>query len=76
MALLGDGSLQGSWWNGTTTESVSQISLKSGPASTNFTTIAMTLNAVFYGISNDTILEYSLDTSDPSTLTYVGQVYP
>lgn len=51
------------------------IEFASGP-STHFSSIAATIDATFYGISNDTILEYQVDSLDPSVLNYVGVVYP
>lgn len=54
---------------------ISSFKFNSGPE-TNFTAIAMTPDAMFYGISNNQILEYSLDQSDPSNFNYVGTVFP
>lgn len=50
--------------------------LFSGGPDQTISAIAMTLDAMFYAISEDTILEYSIDPSSPSNLTYVGQVFP
>ncbi|KAH8659836.1 hypothetical protein BX600DRAFT_551393 [Xylariales sp. PMI_506] len=73
--LLDDGTLRGSWMNGSQVTAIPTITLEGGSA-TNFSTVAMTLDSMVYGIYNDTVLEYSVDTSDPSILHYVGQVYP
>lgn len=54
---------------------ISSFKFNSGPE-TNFTAIAMTPDAMFYAISNNEILEYELDTSDPSNFNYVGTVFP
>lgn len=54
---------------------ISSFQFNSGPDA-NFTAIAMTPDAMFYGISNGEVLEYSLDTSDPSKFNYVGRVFP
>lgn len=55
---------------------ISTFNFNSGP-SDNFTAIAMSPDAMFYGITSDgDILEYSLDTTDPSTFNYVSTVFP
>lgn len=74
MFLKSDGSITGQII-GQNNRSISTIEIEGGP-SVNFTTIATTLDAMLYGISNDTIFEYSISQSDPSVLTYVGTVYP
>ncbi|XDG03741.1 hypothetical protein ABKA04_003356 [Annulohypoxylon sp. FPYF3050] len=75
LSLLQGGSIKGNHWDGKTMNSISSFNFKSGP-DTNFTSIAMTPDAMFYGISNNQIVEYSLDTTDPSTFNYVGVVFP
>ncbi|KAI0843613.1 hypothetical protein F5Y06DRAFT_255367 [Hypoxylon sp. FL0890] len=75
IALLQGGTIQGNYWNGTQMNSLSSFKFNSGPEN-NFTAIAMSPDAMFYGISNDEILEYSLDTTDPSNFNYVGRVFP
>ncbi|KAI2467463.1 hypothetical protein F4781DRAFT_433350 [Annulohypoxylon bovei var. microspora] len=75
IALLQGGTIQGNHWDGTTMNSISDFKFNSGPDN-NFTSIAMTPDAMFYGISNNEIIEYSLDTTDPSTFNYVGKVFP
>jgi hypothetical protein len=75
LALLDDGTVKGSWWDDKTHTALPSITFDGGPAA-NFSTFAMTVDATLYGISNDTILEYSVDTADPSIFHYVGQVYP
>ncbi|KAK6084563.1 hypothetical protein SCUP234_03352 [Seiridium cupressi] len=72
-ALLADGTMRGTWWQDVADQNVlSSISLNGGPAA-NFTAIAMTLDAMFYGVSGDEIHEYGVDTSDPAKLNYVGR---
>ncbi|KAK0762499.1 hypothetical protein N5P37_005315, partial [Trichoderma harzianum] len=48
----------------------------SGGPTNQFSSIASTTDAMFYGIFNDTIIEYSVDTESQSTFHYVGVVYP
>ncbi|KAI6093034.1 hypothetical protein F4821DRAFT_223798 [Hypoxylon rubiginosum] len=75
IALLQGGGVQGNHWDGKQMNAISSFKFNSGPE-TNFTAIAMTPDAMFYGISNNQILEYSLDQSDPSNFNYVGTVFP
>ncbi|KAI0385534.1 hypothetical protein F5Y04DRAFT_187349 [Hypomontagnella monticulosa] len=75
IALVEGGDIQGNHWDGKQMTDVGEFKFNSGPE-TNFTAIAMSPDAMFYGISNDEILEYSLDTSDPSNFNYVGRVFP
>ncbi|XXG97448.1 hypothetical protein Hte_003749 [Hypoxylon texense] len=75
IALLQGGRIQGNHWDGKQMSAISSFKFNSGPE-TNFTAIAMTPDAMFYAVSNNEILEYSLDTSDPSNFNYVGTVFP
>ncbi|KAI1106386.1 hypothetical protein F4804DRAFT_301109 [Jackrogersella minutella] len=75
IGLFEGGAIQGNHWDGSAMNSISSFKFNSGPA-TNFTAIAMSPDAMFYGISNNEILEYSLDTADPTSFNYVGQVFP
>jgi hypothetical protein len=75
IVLMDDGKLKGSQWNSDNTTALSSITFEGGPTA-NFSAIAMTMDAMLYGVSNDTILEYSLDASDASLFHYVGQIYP
>ncbi|KAI1085353.1 hypothetical protein F5B20DRAFT_518010 [Whalleya microplaca] len=76
LVLLSNGTVAGCLLNGTEVTNIYQpIKFPSGP-STNFTSIATTLDASFYGISNGEILEYHIDPSNPSVLSYVGVVFP
>ncbi|KAI5917977.1 hypothetical protein F4810DRAFT_609918 [Camillea tinctor] len=75
LALLVNGTVSGTHWDGSQMNTLSSIEFNQGP-DVNFTAIAMTTDAMFYGISNDEILEYSVDQTNPSTLNYVSTVYP
>ncbi|KAI1632288.1 hypothetical protein F4809DRAFT_105374 [Biscogniauxia mediterranea] len=75
LALLVNGTVEGTHWDGSQMNALSSIEFNQGP-DVNFTAIAMTTDAMFYGISNDEILEYSVDQTNPSTLNYVSTVYP
>jgi len=72
LSLSDDGSLQGVRTDGVSTK----MSLLGGPEGVKFTAIALTLDAQFYGISGDEIQEWKLDTTDPSILHYVGNIWP
>jgi hypothetical protein len=78
MTLLDDQTLRGTWWQGGGTKTaLNSITLDgSGPSNPKFSAIAMTLDEHFYGIVDDEVHEYTVDDTDPSTLHYVGQVYP
>ncbi|KAI1139904.1 hypothetical protein F5Y05DRAFT_335528 [Hypoxylon sp. FL0543] len=75
IALLQGGQIQGNHWDGKQMNAISSFKFNSGPEN-NFTAIAMSPDAMFYGISNDEVLEYSVDTNDPSNFNYVGRVFP
>jgi hypothetical protein len=74
--LLSNGTMRGTWWDVDSTTSLNTITLSGAPDNVNFTNIAMTDDAVLFGVSGDEILEFSVDDSDPSTLHYVGKVFP
>lgn len=79
ITLLDDGTLRGTWWQGTGSQNaLSTITLdgSGAPSNPQFSAIAMTLDARFYGIVDDAVHEYEVDGTDPSTMHYVGQVYP
>ncbi|KAI1084895.1 hypothetical protein F5B20DRAFT_568172 [Whalleya microplaca] len=76
LALLQGGNIQGSYYNGKQMNTISSFEFNNGPSDVNFTAIAMSADAMFYGISGSKILEYSLDTSDPSKFNYVSTVFP
>lgn len=74
--LLNNGTLHGTWWDNSTSTTLSSITLDGAPENVNHTSIVMTYDAVLYGISNDQILEFTVDDSNPSKLHYVAIVYP
>ncbi|KAI0010547.1 hypothetical protein F4779DRAFT_627118 [Xylariaceae sp. FL0662B] len=76
LALLQGGELQGSYWNGRQMNTISSFEFNGGPSGVNFTAIAMSSDAMLYGISGNKVLEYSLDTADPSKFNYVSTVFP
>ncbi|KAI0479338.1 hypothetical protein GGR56DRAFT_634538 [Xylariaceae sp. FL0804] len=78
LALLANGTLVGSHWDGTDLRALDDgISFSGGPGGDgpSFSAIAMTADAMFYGIAGGAVLEYALDTADPSTFNYVGEVF-
>ena len=75
LALLEGGQMSGVHYDGDDLNSIDKINFSGGPER-NFTAITMTYDATLYAISNDEILEYSVDTSFPSNLRFVGKVFP
>ncbi|KAI1477654.1 hypothetical protein F4774DRAFT_388154 [Daldinia eschscholtzii] len=75
VSLSMDGGLRGARWDGETYNAIPDIKFVDGE-STNFSAIAMTTDATFYGISDDQIWEYTVDTGDPSTFRFASKVYP
>lgn len=75
LALLDGGEMAGSHYDGSKMNSLSEINFSGGP-DRDFEAISMTTDAMLYAISNDEILEYSVDTSFPSNLRFVGKVFP
>ncbi|KAI1851745.1 hypothetical protein JX265_010979 [Neoarthrinium moseri] len=76
---MSDGTMKGVWWDGSSNASMHQlqkITFDGGPATTNFSAIAFTLDTMFYGITGDEIHEYSVDSSNAAILHHVGRVYP
>lgn len=76
LALLPNGTVSGMWWSGTHFESIQSFNFNGGPSSVNFTAISATEEAMFYGISNDEVLQYEPDPEDLFSFKYVGRVYP
>ncbi|KAI1079688.1 hypothetical protein F5B20DRAFT_543246 [Whalleya microplaca] len=74
-ALSTDNKIRATMSAGGQFTSFSEITFGQG-GPTNFSAIAMTTDAMFYGISGDEVWEYAVDTSDPSVFTSVGKVYP
>lgn len=75
LAFLSNGTVTGSRYDGEKTTLIPKITFSQDPPA-KFSSVAMTTDAMLYGITNDQILEYSVDSSDPSKLNYVGKVFP
>ncbi|RYP91209.1 hypothetical protein DL770_002686 [Monosporascus sp. CRB-9-2] len=75
VGLLDGGELSASHYDGSGFNSIDTINFSGGPER-NFTAISMTADGMLYAISSDEILEYSVDTSNPSNLRFVGRVFP
>ncbi|KAI5864020.1 hypothetical protein GGS23DRAFT_479023 [Durotheca rogersii] len=75
IALLQGGNILGRHFDGQKMNSISNFQFLPGPRP-DFTAIAMSPDAMFYGIANDEVLEYRLDQSDPSKFNFVGRVFP
>lgn len=75
IALSNDGSVDAARWDGEEYSSIPEITFAQGQ-STSFSAIATTTDAMFYGIADDQIWEYTINTSDPSTFIFVGKIYP
>lgn len=73
LTLLPGGTMSGQWVTADSAKSSFDIILSGGPT-TNFSAIATTLDT-FYGISNDQILQYSIQ-SQSDTLQYGCVLYP
>ncbi|KAI1391496.1 uncharacterized protein F4822DRAFT_396925 [Hypoxylon trugodes] len=74
LALLPNGTVTALWWGGHFT-SIPSINFRGGPT-VNFTAISTSEDAMFYGISNDEVLQYAPDESNLFSFVYVGRVYP
>lgn len=74
LTLSNDGSVDAARWDENEYSSIPEVTFAQGQ-STNFSAIAMTTDAMFYGIADDQIWEYSIDTSDPAIFTLAGKVY-
>ncbi|KAI1414565.1 hypothetical protein F5Y13DRAFT_158804 [Hypoxylon sp. FL1857] len=72
--LLPNGTVTALWWGGHF-RSIPSINFHSGPQ-VNFTAIAASEDSMFYGISNDEVLQYRPDDTDLSSFVYVETVYP
>ncbi|WYZ36506.1 hypothetical protein EsH8_II_000012 [Colletotrichum jinshuiense] len=77
LALLSDGTIAGrSLGLQDTTMKTIQIRDSGGQLhAANFSAIATTMDGFLYGISNDTITEYSFDASDSTILNFESTVY-
>ncbi|KAF3073614.1 hypothetical protein CFAM422_004214 [Trichoderma lentiforme] len=75
LALFPDDKLTASCYLKDLLFAIPNIIFSGGPTN-QFSSIATTTDAMFYGIFNDTIIEYSVDQESQSTFHYVGVVYP
>ncbi|RYP63417.1 hypothetical protein DL769_006956 [Monosporascus sp. CRB-8-3] len=75
VGLLDGGELTASHYDGSGFNPIDTINFSGGPER-NFTAISMTADGMLYAISSDEILEYSVETSNPSILRFVGRVFP
>ncbi|KAI1329854.1 hypothetical protein F5Y16DRAFT_71895 [Xylariaceae sp. FL0255] len=76
LALLEDGTVTGEYLRfGSSRSEIPTVDFRGGP-SVNFSAIAVSEEAIFYGISNDTIIQYSINSTDPSYFDYMATIYP
>ncbi|KAI0532326.1 hypothetical protein GGR58DRAFT_523291 [Xylaria digitata] len=75
LVLLPNGTITGEYYEGGF-EQVPVVTFVDGPSDLNFTAIAATEGGMVYGISGDSVLEYSVNNSDPSVLQFEGTVFP
>ncbi|KAJ8107240.1 hypothetical protein ONZ43_g6797 [Nemania bipapillata] len=77
LALLPNGTVTGEYYLKSQSKFVEILSVefRNGP-SANFSAIATSEEAIFYGISGDEILQYSVDSEDPSVFNFMEVVYP
>ncbi|KAI3335285.1 hypothetical protein F4824DRAFT_501250 [Ustulina deusta] len=75
LALLPNGTVTGSYFRAHYIMILS-VDFRGGPSNLNFTAIATSEEAMFYGISQDEIHQYSVNDTDPSIFEYVEKVFP
>ncbi|KAI1358082.1 hypothetical protein F5Y08DRAFT_351229 [Xylaria arbuscula] len=75
LALLPNGTVTGSYFRSHFV-SIPAVEFRGGPSDLNFTAIATSEEALFYGISNDGIHQYSVDHTDPSVFEYIDTIFP
>ncbi|KAI0545134.1 hypothetical protein F4679DRAFT_486624 [Xylaria curta] len=75
LCLLPNGAVTGEYWRKGFI-SIQRVEFRGGPATVNFSAIAASEEAMFYGVSNDEILQYSINATDPSIFQFVDRVYP
>lgn len=75
LALLPNGTVTGSYFR-VDFVMISSVEFRGGPSNLNFTAIATSEEAMFYGISQDEIHQYSINDTDPSVFDYVEKVFP
>ncbi|KAI1743046.1 hypothetical protein F4680DRAFT_471889 [Xylaria scruposa] len=75
LCLLPDGTVTGEYYRKGFV-SIPRVEFRGGPATVNFSAIAASEEAMFYGVSNDEILQYSINATNPSIFQFVDRVYP
>ncbi|TRX91679.1 hypothetical protein FHL15_007461 [Xylaria flabelliformis] len=75
LCLLPNGTVTGEYWRSGFV-SIHRVEFRGGPDTVNFSAIAASEEAMFYGVSNDEILQYSITATDPSIFQFVERVYP
>ncbi|KAI3337278.1 hypothetical protein HD806DRAFT_518178 [Xylariaceae sp. AK1471] len=75
LALLPNGTITGEYW-ADGYKQVPTVTFIDGPPNVNFTAIAATEENMVYGISGDSVLQYSVKGSDPSVFHFEGVVFP
>ncbi|KAI0110773.1 hypothetical protein GGR51DRAFT_75953 [Nemania sp. FL0031] len=77
LALLPNGTVRGEYFpRGGTFIEIPSVDFRGNPSPVNFSAIAASEDATFYGISADEILQYSINATDPSIFNFVERVYP
>ncbi|GAW17978.1 hypothetical protein ANO14919_074470 [Xylariales sp. No.14919] len=74
LALLPNGTVTGQYYRETFVD-IPSVHFRGGPSGVNFTAVATSEEAMFYGISQGQILQYRIDDTDPSVFDFVGSVY-
>ncbi|KAI1421974.1 hypothetical protein F5Y12DRAFT_660583 [Xylaria sp. FL1777] len=75
LALLPNGTVTGSYYRQHFV-AIPSVDFRGGPSNPNFTAIATSEEAIFYGISQDEINQYSVNDTDPSVFEFVERVFP
>ncbi|KAI0416149.1 hypothetical protein F5X98DRAFT_388394 [Xylaria grammica] len=77
LALLPNGTVTGDYWHRALEKwiEIPSVEFRGGP-SVNFSAIATSEEAIFYGISGDEVLQYSVNSEDPSIFNFMERVYP
>lgn len=76
-ALLPNGTVTGCVWNQTDVlTTYPEIIFEDGGPEGDFIAIATTLDGMFYGLAEDGVFEYSIEAANPSTLNFIGRIFP
>ncbi|KAI1322556.1 hypothetical protein F5Y16DRAFT_404339 [Xylariaceae sp. FL0255] len=77
MALLPNGTVTSDLWRNGEREFFPTLTVDFlGGPSVNFSAIAATEEAMFYGVSGDQILQYSMSNQNPPQFNFVESIYP